>query len=33
LHLLYLIMVLGESSMQLGLQHGGMFPGLVELFL
>jgi hypothetical protein len=33
LHLLYLIVVLGEDSVQLGLQHGKVLPGLVEFFL
>jgi hypothetical protein len=31
LHLLYLIVVLGESSIQLGLQHSGVLLGLIEL--
>jgi hypothetical protein len=30
---LYLIVVLGEGSIQLGLQHGGVLPGLAEFFL
>jgi hypothetical protein len=29
LHLLYLVVVLGEGSIQFGLQYGGVFPGLV----
>jgi hypothetical protein len=33
LHLLYLIMVLGESSVQLRLHHGGVLPGLIEFLL
>jgi hypothetical protein len=33
LHLLHLVMVLGEGSIQFGLHHGGVLPGLVELFL
>jgi hypothetical protein len=34
LHLLYLVMVLGESSIQFGLmQDGGVLPGFVEFLL
>jgi hypothetical protein len=33
LHFLYLVVVLGESSIQLGLQQGGVFSGLIELLL
>jgi hypothetical protein len=33
LHLLYLVMVPGEGSIQFGLQHGRVLPGLVEFFL
>jgi hypothetical protein len=33
LHLLYLVMVLGEGSIQFGLQHGGVLLGFVEFLL
>jgi hypothetical protein len=33
LHILYFIVVLGEGAIKLGLEHGGMLPGLNEFFL
>jgi hypothetical protein len=33
LHILHLIVVLGEGAIELGLEHGGVLPGLGELFL
>jgi hypothetical protein len=33
LHVLNFIMVLGEGAMKLRLEHGGVLPGLSELFL
>jgi hypothetical protein len=30
---LYLIVGLGEGTIELGLQHGGVLPGLVEFLL
>jgi hypothetical protein len=33
LHVLYLVVVLGEGTIELGLQHGGVLPGLVEFLL
>jgi hypothetical protein len=33
LHILYLVVVLGEGTIELGLQHGGVLPGLVEFFV
>jgi hypothetical protein len=32
LHVLYLVVVLGEGT-KFGLEHGGVLPGLIELFL
>jgi hypothetical protein len=33
LHILHLIVVLGEGAIELGLEHGGVLPGLSEFFL
>jgi hypothetical protein len=33
LHVLYLVVVLGEGTIELGLQHGRVLPGLVEFLL
>jgi hypothetical protein len=33
LHVLYLVVVLGKGTMKLGLEHGGVLPGLIEFFL
>jgi hypothetical protein len=33
LHLLHLVVVLDEGSIQFGLQHGGVLPGFVEFLL
>jgi hypothetical protein len=33
LHILHLIVVLGECAIELGLEHGGLLPGLGEFFL
>jgi hypothetical protein len=33
LHVLYLVVVLGEGTIKLGLHHGGVLPGLVEFLL
>jgi hypothetical protein len=33
LHVLYFIMVLGEGTIKLRLEHGGVHPGLIEFFL
>jgi hypothetical protein len=33
LHILHLIVVLGEGAIELGLEHGGVLPGLGEFFL
>jgi hypothetical protein len=33
LHILHLIVVLGEGAIKLGLEHGGVLPGLCEFFL
>jgi hypothetical protein len=33
LHFLYFIMVLGKGSIKLGLQQGGVLPGLVQFLL
>jgi hypothetical protein len=33
LHILHFIMVLGEGAIELGLEHGGVLPGLGEFFL
>jgi hypothetical protein len=33
LHILYLIVVLGQRTIKLRLKHGGVLPGLCELFL
>jgi hypothetical protein len=33
LHVLYLVLVLGESTIELGLQHGRVLPGLIEFLL
>jgi hypothetical protein len=30
---LHFIVVLGEGAIELGLEHGGVFPGLGEFFL
>jgi hypothetical protein len=33
LHILYFIVVLGGGTIKLGLEHGGVHPGLSEFFL
>jgi hypothetical protein len=33
LHILYFIVVLGEGTIKLRLEHGGVLPSLRELFL
>jgi hypothetical protein len=33
LHALYLVVVLGEGTIKLGLEHGGVLLGVIELFL
>jgi hypothetical protein len=33
LHVLYLVVVLGKGAIKLGLEHGGVLPGLIEFFI